>query len=81
MKRGMAKRLPLHVYIFIPRYQVGRAYRMIPGAFLSVFCWEIRKACSMDLPSGFRSYKMEPQCKTLDGRVGFHTKRVVQERE
>lgn len=48
---------------------------MIPGAFLSVFCWEIRKACSMDLPSGFRSYKVEPQGKTLDGRMGFDTKR------
>lgn len=75
MKRGMAKSLPLHVYIFIPWYQVSRAYRMIPGAFLSVFCWEIRKACSMDLPSGFRSYKVEPQGKTLDGRMGFDTKR------
>lgn len=42
------------------------AYRMIPGAFLSVFCWEIRKACSMDLPTGFRSYIMEPEGKAQD---------------
>lgn len=39
---------------------------MIPRAFLSVFCWEIRKACSMDLPSGFRSYKMELPGKTMN---------------
>ncbi len=47
---------------------------MIPGAFLSDFCSEIRKACSVDLPPDI----MEPQGKTLDNsKAGTPSERWV----
>lgn len=65
MKRNAQQSLQSHSpYVFIPLYHVRLAYRMIPGEFWSIFCVEIKKACSMDFPAECLSSILETYLKT-----------------